>query len=61
MKDENDRTPEEVDDAFEAIVDGRDQDPITFYVEVSPIAPEDDVEEWVQELRARVFTGPADG
>jgi hypothetical protein len=39
---EEERTPEEWEDAFEAIVDDPDQDPIKFHVEVSPIDPDED-------------------
>jgi hypothetical protein len=44
VTDDKDRTPEEVDDAFEAIIDGPDQDPVKFHVEVSPISPLEDVD-----------------
>jgi hypothetical protein len=38
------RTSEEWADEFEAIIDGPDQEPITFHVEVSPIDPLEDVD-----------------
>ena len=44
MTDDKERSREEVDETFEAIIDGPDQDPIKFYVEVSPISPEEDVD-----------------
>ena len=42
--DDKERTPEEWEDEFEAIVEDEDQNPIKFHVEVTPIDPEDDVE-----------------
>ena len=44
MTDDKDRTPEEVDEAFEAMIDVPGQDPIGFHVEVSPIDPLEDVD-----------------
>jgi hypothetical protein len=44
MSDKEERTPEEWEDAFEAIVDDPDQQPLKFYVEISPISPEEDVD-----------------
>ena len=43
--DDKERSREEVDDAFEAIIDGPDQEPIKFYSEYGPISPEEDVED----------------
>jgi hypothetical protein len=37
------RTPEEWEDEFEAIVDSPDQDPMKFHIEVSPIDPDEDL------------------
>jgi len=40
---EKERTPEEWEDEFEAIVDSPDQDPMKLHIEVSPIDPDEDL------------------
>jgi hypothetical protein len=43
VTDDKDRSPEGFEDAFEAIIDDPEQNPIKVYVEVSPIDPWDDI------------------
>ncbi len=51
--DEKERTPEELEDVFEAIVDQPDANPIKFHVEVSPIDPlEDELDEYTPKYRS---------